>query len=248
MTGGGREPGPLDFEPDARDDGPIAPGPAPPARRPSARRPDGGGPGSGTPRYVWVVGVAAVVLVAALVVSTLSQGTRRGARGVPDGQVVPPFAVPLALSDLDGDANLATHAGDGAAGARPACSVRGPRVLNGCALGERGPFVLAFFATRGSRCVRQLDTMEQVRRRVPGVAFAAIAIRGDRPTLRAIVRRHGWGFPVGYDRDGGLSNAYHVQVCPQLTFAARGGRVVATTFGVLGAADLTTRARALAGR
>jgi AhpC/TSA family len=230
--------GPLDFEPDEEDlrGAPASPPPRPPWR------PD---PRATAPRYVWVVGVAALVLVAVLVVSTLTRGTERGARGVPDGAVVPPFAVPLALSDLDGDANLAREAGQGQAGDRPACSVRGPRVLNGCALREQGPFVLAFFTTRGKQCVAQLDTMERVRPKLGGVRFAAVAIRGDRDQVRALVRRHRWGFPVGYDRDGALANAYHVQVCPQLTFARRGGRVAETTFGALDDAALTAKARGL---
>jgi hypothetical protein len=199
-----------------------------------------------TPSYVWVVGVAAAVLLVVLVATTLRHGTERGARGVPDGEVVPPFAVPLALSTLDGDANLARKAGQGAAGARPACVVRGPRVLNGCALGERGPFVLAFFATRAKGCIAQLDALEQARAQVPGVQFAAIAIRGDRDGLRTLIREHGWRFPVGYDRDGALANAFAVQVCPQITFARRGGRVAETTFGRLDTRDLTAKARGLA--
>ena len=60
-----------------------------------------------------------------------------------------------------------------------------------------------------------------------------------------MVRRHGWSFPVGYDHDGALTNAYHVQVCPQLTFARRGGRVVDTTFGVLAPRELAAKARSL---
>jgi hypothetical protein len=158
---------------------------------------------------------------------------------------MPAFAVPLALSALDGDANIAQHADEGQAGNRPACEVRGRDILNGCALREAGPVVLAFFVTRDGRCVGQLDAMQQVAAQVPGVRFAAIAIRGDRGDLRAMVRRHGWRFPVGYDRDGALSNAYHVQVCPQLTFARRGGKVATTTFGRLGPEALAAKARGL---
>jgi hypothetical protein len=156
--------------------------------------------------------------------------------------------VPRALSALDGDANVARRAGEGAAGNRPACAVRRPDVLNGCALRDRGPLVLAFFATRGRQCVDQLDVMERVRARTPGVQFAAIAIRGNRDDVRSLIRRHGWKFDVGYDRDGALANAYHVQVCPQLTFARQGGRVVETTFGELQAPTLAAKARRLATR
>jgi hypothetical protein len=231
------ERGPLDFEPDAEDRAPPRSAPPRPPRR---------GATGVTPSYVWVVGVAAALLLIVLAATTLHHGAERGARGVADGQVVPPFAVPLALSTLDGDANLARKAGQGAAGARPACAVRGPRVLNGCALGERGPFVLAFFATRGKGCVAQLDALEQARARVPDVQFAAIAIRGDRGALRSLIRKHGWRFAVGYDRDGALANAFAVQVCPQITFARRGGRVAETTFGRLDARDLSAKARRLA--
>jgi hypothetical protein len=74
-----------------------------------------------------------------------------------------------------------------------------------------------------------------------------VAIRGDRGDLRKLVGDHGWRIPIGYDRDGALSNAYHVQVCPQITFARRGGRVAETTFGTIGARDLVAKARELGG-
>jgi hypothetical protein len=250
MTGD-RERGPLDFD---EDDG----APPPSARSPlvGARPADRAGSGSDSPspprpagpgvRYLWVVGAGAVILVAMLLVATLRHGTQRGARGVPTGAVMPSFAVPAALGALDGDANVAQHGGEGQAGHEPACTVRGRDIVNGCALREAGPVVLAFFTVKSSQCVGQLDAMQRVQSQVPAVRFAAIAIRGDRDALRAIVRRHGWSFPVGYDRDGALSNAYHVQVCPQLTFARRGGRVVGTTFGALDARSLAAKARTLA--
>jgi AhpC/TSA family len=241
----GRESGPLDFD----DDAPGAPArpPAPPARPPAppARPPRPGAP-MGT-KYLWVVGAAATVLILMLLLSTVRHGTERGARGVPAGETMPPFAVPTALSEIEADANLARRAGEGEAGDRPACSVRGAGILNGCALGESGPVVLAFFGIRSRECVEQLDAMQKVSEQLTGVQFAAVSIRGDRDDLRKMVLRHHWTFPVGYDRDGALSNAFHVQVCPQITFARRGGTVVTTTFGKLAPADLAARARKLAG-
>jgi hypothetical protein len=241
--------GPLDFDDDDGDRPP--PRSAAVGARPADRAPASGAPAPRAPtpgtRYLWVVGAAAIVLVLLLLVTTIQHGTERGARGVPTGAVMPPFAVPTALGPIDADANIATKAGEGQAGKRAACTVRGADILNGCALRESGPLVLAFFAIRSRECVAQLDAMQRVGARLPGVRLAAIAIRGDRGDLREIVRRHGWTFPVGYDRDGALSNAYHVQVCPQLTFARRGGRVVETTFGALGPAALLVKARRLAG-
>jgi peroxiredoxin len=263
MTDGGRERGPLDFDDEdrageghapaepsaaAEPSAPASASPAAAARRPpsgAARRaPSAKRPPSGMRDYVWVVGVAACVLIAVLFVTTLRHGTDRGARGIPVGERMPDFAVPLATGGLEGDANLAVKAGQGAKHA--ACSLRGPEVLNGCALRDAGPVVLAFFTVRNGECVAQVDTMQRVQAQVPGVRLVAIAIRGDRDTVRRMVARHRWTIPVGYDADGALSNAFHAQVCPQLTFARAGGRVAETTFGTLGAAALTAKARRLA--
>ena len=242
--------GPLDFDDEHGEAPPrrsAAVGARPADRAPTSAPPPPSRPagGAGGSSYLWVVGAAAVVLVSLLLLTTIRHGTDRGARGVPVGEIMPPFAVPTALGPIDADANIARHAGEGQAGERAACTVRGPDILNGCALREAGPVVLAFFAIRSRECIAQLDAMQRVRTQLPGVQLAAIAIRGDRGDLRKLVRRHGWSFPVGYDRDGALSNAYHVQVCPQLTFARRGGRVVQTTFGTLAPAKLVAQARNL---
>jgi hypothetical protein len=193
-----------------------------------------------TRRYGWVAAAAAVALIAYVSLNTLRTHAV-GARGLAAGTRIPPFAAPLALGDLSGDVNVARRAGQGSAGNRPACSVRGPGILNSCELAERGPFVLAFLATRGTRCTRELDGLQRVRGRHPGVQVAAISIRGGRGDLRALVRRHRWGFPVAWDRDGILANLYGVAVCPLVTFALPGGVVQATTVGELDDAALDRR-------
>ena len=83
----------------------------------------------------------------------------RGVGRAGGGLQLPPFAAPLALGPLDGDVNVARKPDQGAAGKRPACTVRGPGILNSCELGERGPFALAFLATRGAQCTRELDVL-----------------------------------------------------------------------------------------
>jgi hypothetical protein len=211
--------------------------------RPSAGAPEPRLP-AGISRYGWFVGVVAVLVIAYVSLnSARSHGP--GSQGVHAGARMPPFAAPLALGALTGDVNVAQRRGQGAAGARPACEVRGPGILNVCQLWERGPVVLAFLATRGARCAGELDALERERARHPGVQFAAVAIRGDRAELRALARRHGWHFPVAWDRDGILANLYRVAVCPQLTYALPGGRVTATTIGELGRAGLDRRVAAL---
>src|SRR5262249_52023426 len=141
-----------------------------------------------------------------------------GSTGPRPGEPMPPFAAPLATGNVTGDVNVARRDDQGAAGRRPACTVRGPGVLNARELWERGPVVLAFLATRGAKCSDELDRLERVRARYPGFQFAAVSIRGDRAGLRALIRRRHWGFPVAYDRDGVLANLYAVAVCPQITY------------------------------
>jgi hypothetical protein len=137
--------------------------------------------------------------------------------------------MPLAGSRLQGDANLATRRGEGSLGARPACEVRGPEILNVCQLAERGPVVLAFFVTRSKACERQVDVLQAVRSRYPDVGFAAVAVRGKRSDVVRLISTHRWTLPVGFDHDGAVANAYAAAICPMVTFAYRGGRVQGTT-------------------
>jgi hypothetical protein len=167
-----------------------------------------------------LVGVLVFAVMIYIVLNTLrTEGP--GSRGVEAGTQLPPFAMPLALSDLDGDANVSGRA----------CSVRGEKILNVCELAERGPVVLAFFAEPSERCDDEIDTLDRLRPRYPDVQFAAVAIRGDRGKLRDRIRAHGWELPVGWDRDGAVANAYAVAVCPAVTLARRGGKVERTLLG-----------------
>jgi hypothetical protein len=184
-----------------------------------------------------LVAVVGLALVAYVSLNTLRTDSV-GSQGLEAGAKVPPFAAPLALGSIEGDVNVARKPNQGSAGKRPACTVRGPQILNSCELGERGPFVLAFLATRGAQCTRELDRLARVGARHPDVQVAAIAIRGDRDDLRALVRRHGWRFPVAWDRDGILANLLGVAVCPQLTYALSGGVVQGTSVGELDDAGL----------
>jgi hypothetical protein len=201
----------------------------------------------GASRYGWFVGVVIVLGLAYITLNTARNTNRQSSTGPAVGKPLPPFATPLALGTLNGDANFATRKTKGtAAGKIPACQVRGPEILNICALEERGPVALAFLASRSGRCLDQIDVLERVRRSYPRIQFAAVAIRGDRGDLRRTIRARGWGFPVGYDRDGTLANLYGVAICPQITLAATGGKVRKTLLGSVDAAHLRRELDALA--
>jgi AhpC/TSA family protein len=210
---------------------PRAPAPLPPARRSTV---------------TWIIGVVVVFAIAYITLNTL-RTKAPGSRGVPAGSQLPPFAAPLATSKLEGDANLATKPGQGGQGARPACSVRGPDIVNSCQLAEKGPVVLAFTAARSKTCDRQIDVLQRIRSQYPDVQFAAVSIRGDRDDLRALIRRHGWTLPVAYDHDGGVANAYAVAICPTVTFAYRGGKVEGTSLTLIDGAALRARIERIRG-
>jgi hypothetical protein len=176
--------------------------------------------GHGYGRYMGLLGVLLVAL--ALLNAALSK--HNGARGIEPGQRMPPFAVPLATGGLTGDANIATHADEGAAGRLPACAVRGPQILNICQLYEKGPVVLALFVARGS-CPAILGEMQAIAPAFPGVRFAGVSLGGDRAALRKLIRDRGLSIPIGIDRDGALTALYRDASCPQVTFAEPGGTV-----------------------
>jgi hypothetical protein len=177
-----------------------------------------------------IVGAIAVVVLGYVAINGLST-EGHGSSGVPVGDELPAFAAPMALSDLEGDANVSDRA----------CDVRGPDVLNLCDLAARGPLVLAFFAESSDRCADQIGVLDRLRARFPAVQFAAIAIRGDRGDLRRTVRNRRWGLPVAHDRDGAVANLYRVAVCPVTTFATRGGTVKNTAVGTLVEDELVAR-------
>jgi len=195
----------------------------------------------------WLVGVLGVVVLAYITLNTLRTESV-GSRGPEAGTRLPPFAMPLAASRSDADANIATRPDSGPEGSRPACSVRGPAILNVCELAERGPVVLAFLVTRSGRCEEQVDVLDRLAPRHPSVRFAAVSVRGDHEQLRRTVRERGWRLPVGYDHDGAVANLYGVAVCPLVTYARRGGTVAQTALTFQDERTLAAKAAALAAR
>jgi hypothetical protein len=177
-------------------------------------------PGARYGRYLLVL----VVVILVLITVNTAVNKPSGIRGVEPGHPLPPFAVPLALGDLKGDANVATHAGDGAAGRVPACTVRGPQILNVCQLYEEGPVVLALFVDAGA-CPKVLDDLQALAPAFPGVHIVAVAIKGNHDGVRRLMRTQHLSLPVGIDPDGALATLYKVVSCPQVTFAYPGGVV-----------------------
>jgi hypothetical protein len=173
-------------------------------------------------RYGPVLAVVALAVIVVVLINVLI-APPRGKVGILAGEHLPPFAVPLVTGNVRGEANIATHANEGSAGRRPACTVRGPGILNVCQLYQRGPLVLALFLQAGG-CPAILQQLQALAPSFPGVQFAAVAIAGDRSQLRHLVVSHGLSLPVGIDSgDAAVAQLYRVFGCPQVTFAYPGG-------------------------
>ena len=171
-------------------------------------------------RYVGVLGVLIVILITFNTVLTKPNG----ATGIPPGQPLAPFAVPLARGDVNGESDVATRPDEGAAGKVPACRERGAGILNICELYERGPVVLALFVDSGS-CPRILNDLQALEPSFPGVSFVGVAIKGERAQLLKLMRERDLSIPIGFDRDGALAAIYKLASCPQVSFAYPGGVV-----------------------
>lgn len=206
--------GPLDFdEREDRDDADLTR-----ARPPAPDRPPPPAPPVGASKYTWFLGVVAFLLIVLVVLNSIGSGGV--SPGGPDtGDRLVPFAAPLADAPPrpDADANVDPER---------ACRVRGPGILNICALAERGPVVLALFPAEGGACGRVLDQLERLAPRFKGrVQFAAVGSRGDREELAERAGR----VPLGWDRDGAVASMYGLVGCPQVTYARKGGDVMLTT-------------------
>ncbi|HWB68698.1 MAG TPA: TlpA disulfide reductase family protein [Solirubrobacterales bacterium] len=183
-------------------------------------------------RYSIFVGL----LFLAIVVLAFVYGAPGGDRGtlgldkMPPRWPLPEFAVPVAASRLEGDANIAQDDCETSqvpcpveARRTPACHVAGADVIRVCDLFEK-PSVISFWFSKGGECVDQQDILERAYERYRGrVNFLSIDVHDDRDEVRALVRERGWKMPVGYDHDGAVAALYRVGGCPTLAYAFPGG-------------------------
>jgi len=164
------------------------------------------------------------LLLVAVVAITFLFSKRPGSAGVPAGQRLPLFAAPLAVSTLNGAANLHPH-----------CTIaqHNPGALNVCLLVKQAPLVLGFFVTSSSGCEQAVTALQRVSHQLPAgeVQFAAVAVNSDHHDALQAVRAHHWTIPVAYDVDGRVGDAYGVAVCPIFELARRGGTVASRLIG-----------------
>lgn len=199
------------------------------------RGPEGERESKGTARrYSAFVGIAFLILIVVATLNTIrtqsggTLGVTQDDRGMPLSE----FAVPNALppGPLDRDANIAQDNCSTSqnpcpeeAQRPPACEIPRKGAIRICDLFNR-PLVLSFWFTRGADCLPVQDALDEIAPEYRGhVNFLSIDIRDDPADVRSIAQEHGWSIPVGYDRDGAVSDLYRVGVCPTVAFAYPGG-------------------------
>jgi hypothetical protein len=188
------------------------------------RRPSG--------RYSIFVGIAFLVLIAIAAVNAFrtNEGGVLGADAAEAGTPLPEFAVPELLAGEDADANIfqddcetSENPCPPEARRTPACRVELADVIRVCDLFER-PLVLSFWFSNPKDCPPTQDAVDDAAHRYRDRAnFLSVAVRGDREQLAEVVEDRGWTLPVGWDRDGAVSNLYRVGVCPTVAFVYPGG-------------------------
>jgi hypothetical protein len=203
------------------------------------------GTGSGSLPRGWVVAIgflfsvvaaAAFILAVVVPLETRESGSV-GIGSVGIGEKIAPFAVPVATSDLEGDANIDPD---------EACAVPGDDVLRICDYFDR-PLVISFWFTKGaSECIDEQDDFDVVARRFTDRAdFVSINVRDDRDRVRELIAENGWTVTVGHDTDGAVSNIYRVGGCPTFLFVRPGGVLERAEIGTTSVPELAAQVRSL---
>ena len=177
------------------------------------------------PRYGGYVGLLAVLILVLITINTIVTKPN-GVRGLAPGEQMPPFAVPLALGNLHGDADTATRRRRRRSRAAcPRARSADRRSSTSASSTNGAPVVLALFVDGGS-CPAVLERHAGAVGLVPRRALRG---GGDQERSRADLRRAdplARPDPAGRaDGDGALAALYKVATCPQVTFAYPGGEV-----------------------
>jgi peroxiredoxin len=178
------------------------------------------------------VGVLFLAVIVVVSVNTLSTKPI----GLKAGNPLPKFAAPSARGTTDKDANVDP---------KKACGVRGNDAIRICDFFNRPLVMVAWFTKGCDTCRRQLDTLEAVRHRFPGVGFLGLDVKDSLDNARTEVAKHGWSFPMALDRDGAVSGLYGVVVGPTTFLAYPRGVLMDKVLGELDQAELTRKVEAL---
>jgi thiol-disulfide isomerase/thioredoxin len=208
-------------------------------------------------RYVAFVGLAFLLLIGLATYNSVrtASGGLLGVSVPIRGRPLPEFAVPKVRGGPDADANIfqddcASSDNPCPPGQRRRAACRIPRPLGAirvCDLFNR-PLVISFWFLTGASCLTTQDVVDHLARRFEGrVNFLSIDVHDNRADVNRTVAERGWRIPVGWDRDGAVSDLYRVGGCPTVAFAYPGGIFAGARAGEAGltAPRLTAAVRGL---
>ena len=195
---------------------------------PDPDRPGPSDPKSAARRYSIFVGLAFLALIVLATINTINTASQST---LDAGSALPESAVPDATTGpLDADANVFQDDCETSEIPCPpdkrrasACQITARGAIRVCDLFDR-PLVISFWFMRFANCVPTQDVIDKVAGRYRGrVNFLSIDVRDNPQDVRTTVAEHNWSIPVGYDRDGAVSNLLRVSGCPTVDFVYPGG-------------------------
>jgi AhpC/TSA family len=183
-------------------------------------------------RYVLFVGVAFATLIVVATLNTINNNSAGvlGLNADIAGRALPEFAVPDIRGNVDADANVFQDDCSSSQNPCPAddrrpsaCEIKPAGAIRVCDYFDK-PLAISFWFMRAANCLPAQDAFNRVAQDFSGRAnFLSIDIRDDRDSVRQTATDHGWSVPVGWDRDGAVSDVYRVGGCPTVAFVYPGG-------------------------
>lgn len=110
------------------------------------------------------------------------------------------------------------------------------------------PTVVNMWASWCGPCRQEMPAVQRFAQGHPGVRVIGVAVNDQVDDARAFAKEVGVTFPLGFDADGQVADAYAVSGLPTTVVLDRQGRLAATWPGPVTGADLARLTSALAAR
>ena len=107
------------------------------------------------------------------------------------------------------------------------------------------PTVVNMWASWCTPCREEMPALQRFASAHPGVRVVGVAVNDQADDARAFAKEVGVHFPLAFDADGRVADAYAVSGLPTTVLLDRQGRVAATWPGPVTDADLTRLTSAL---